>query len=110
MPLTQTYADGYLAALVTVERETRASADIAALGTLPAAWVSRLTILRAYILTCLECQKTPDDTFGAKLSSYRKEYTEALTQARAAQQAAELSANGISLGVGSLFTVALERG
>jgi|GEM_PF-1509878 len=110
MPLTQTYADGYLAALVTVDRETRATADVTALGTFPAAWVTRLVILRAYIIACIECQKSPDDTFSAKLSSYRKEYAEALPQARAAQQAADLAADGVSLGVSSIFTVALERG
>ena len=72
--MSYTYADNYLAPLVTPGREDRAVADVSDLGALPAAWVARLVVLRVYVLTCQECQKAPDDTFAAKLSTYRKEY------------------------------------
>jgi hypothetical protein len=108
MPLSQTYADAYLAPLVTVEREARAAADVADLGTLPAAWVNRLTVLRAYVLTCLESQRTPDDVFAAKLGAYRKEFDAALTQGRQAQAALDATA-GTASGGGSIFSVNLVR-
>ena len=92
MPLINAYLDGYLSPLVTVAREATAIADVAVYGTLPAAWVTRLVILRAYILTCLECQKAPDDTFTAKLAAYRKEFDAMLGLARQAQAAVDAAA------------------
>lgn len=107
MPLTHYYADAYLAPLVTEDREARATADVAELGTLPAAWVTRLVVARAYVLTCLESQRAADDTFSAKLAAYRKEWDSALAQARAAQAAAAAAAGGT--GSGSFYSVPLER-
>ena len=101
------YADAYLARLVTSEREDRATADVAALGALPAAWVARLIPLRVYVLTCLECQQAPDDLFGAKLPAYRREFEATLTGARAAQDLANAAAGTPS--AGSAFTVELFR-
>ena len=109
MPLAHPYTDAYLAPLVTTERETRAAAEVALTGSYPGAWTQRLVILRAYILTCLESQKSPDDTFAAKLSAYRKEYESALPAARAAQAAAEAAAGTAPTGAGSPFSVTLER-
>lgn len=109
MPLINTYADGYLAPLVTEARETQAAADVAQLGTFPAAWVTRLTILRAYIITCLEGMKAPDDVFASKLAAYRKEFDSALPQARAAQQAAEAAAGTAPTGGGGVFVIDLQR-
>lgn len=114
MALTQTYHDAYLSPLMTEDRESRAAAYVADLGALPAAWVSRLTVLRAYIITCEECMRAPDDTFNAKLSSYRREWSDALPLARLAQQAA-LAAGGAPgssapTGGGSFFTIDLIRG
>lgn len=108
MPNLYPYADGYLAPLVTKAREDQAISDVAELGTLPALWVERLTVLRAYIITCLECQKSPDDTFAAKLGSYRKEYGDQLVRARAAQQAVDAAA-GSGSASSSPYTVSLER-
>lgn len=108
MALTYPYTDAYLAPLVTQAREAKALADVADLGTLPDVWVERLAVLRTYIITCLESQKAPDDMFGVKLSAYRKEWTEALAQARAAQIAAEAAA-GTAAGGGSAFSVELVR-
>lgn len=110
MPLAYTYADAYAAPQVTVDRETRAAADVAALGALPAEWVARLTVIRAYVIACIECAKAPDDLWSAKLSAYRKEWESALPQARAAQQqAAANSATGGGRGPTGPFIVALER-
>lgn len=106
MTLTHTYTDAYLASLITPAREARAVADVADLGTLPAAWVARLVVLRAYLIACLESQKAPDDLFTAKLSAYRKEFDSTLAQARAAQSSA---AAGTGSGGGGLFSIRLER-
>ena len=105
---TYTYADAYLAPLISKSLETRAVADVADLGTLPASWVQRLVVLRAYVITCLECNKAPDDTFAAKLSAYRKEYADQLARARAAQDAVNATA-GTGSPSSSPFTVSLER-
>ena len=45
------YFDAYLAPLIdkTPEYETRAAADVAALGTFPAPWPDKLTVLRRII-------------------------------------------------------------
>lgn len=105
MPLAHAYHDAYLAALVTDERETRAAAEVAQLGDFPADWLARLVVLRTYILTCLESQRMADDTFSVKLAAYRKDFDAALPAARAAQDAESPSA-----GMGSVFSIELQRG
>lgn len=110
MPTTYAYADGYLAPLVTQAREDQAKADVSMMGTFPASWVQRLVILRAYIITCTESMKSADDVFSAKLAAYRKDFTETLPQAKAAQAAADQAAGTIPKGGGSVFTVDLQRG
>ena len=84
MPLLNTYADAYLKAQVTEDRETRAAADVAALGTFTGDWPAKLTVLRAYVIACLECQAQPDDLFAQKLKHYRQEFDSALGMANAA--------------------------
>lgn len=106
MPLVQTYADKYLAPLVTVDIETRATEDVADLGTLPAGWVAKLVVLRAYLITCVESQRTPGDTFEAKLAAYRTEWRDTLAGARKAQAAIDQAAGTSS---GSAFSVELFR-
>jgi hypothetical protein len=44
----------------------------------------RLAILRAYILSCPECQSQADGLFAQKLKHYRVEWAATLSQARAA--------------------------
>lgn len=108
-----TYTDAYLVKNVTQAREDRALLEVDAIGTFPAdanQWRERLGVIRAYIITCLDCQSTPEDLFGTKLGHYRKEFTSLLEQAQAAQiaaQSAQNSAAGLP-GVG-LYSVALER-
>lgn len=106
MPLANPYADAYLAPLVTQAREDQAASEIAMLGAFPVEWTQRLTVLRAYVITCTESMKAPDDTFSAKLSAYRREFDAALPQARAAQAAVDA---GTTPGGSSVFSVALER-
>lgn len=103
MPLTYTYTDAYLAPLITDAREARAIAEVAELGALAAPWPARLAVLRAYLITCLESQKSADDLFAAKLSAYRKEFDSALGQARAAQS------NTASGAGGGIFSINLAR-
>jgi len=110
MPTTYTYHDAYLAALVTEDREDRATAEVASFGTFDEPWLGRLIVLRAYIITCIESQKSAEDVFAAKLAAYRKEWTEQLPLARAAAAAAAEAAGGSIVSGASFFTVPLERG
>lgn len=89
MALANTYNDGYLKSHITEERETRAIAEVAEFGTFAVEWTNRLVILRAYIITCLECQAQPDDLFASKLKNYRAEFDSVLAQARADTDDAE---------------------
>lgn len=84
MPLAHTYFDAYLKAQVTEERETRAIAEVLALGSFSPTWTARLVVPRAYIIACLECQAAPDDLFAQKLKHYRGEFDALLVQARTA--------------------------
>lgn len=97
------YADAYLKAQVTDDRELRAAADVAAYGTFGASWLEKLTIIRAYIITCLECQAQPDDLFASKLKHYREEWDVTLASAQAAAE----TDGGSGLAV---FSIPLERG
>lgn len=110
MALRHSYTDAFLAPRVTQAREDQANDEVTQLGTLPEAWVSRLTVLRCYMITCTESMQSNDDTFAAKLASYRKDYDTALPQARAAQAKAEAEAGTPSTGGSSFFTVDLSRG
>jgi len=82
MALTLTYHDSYLTPLLTEEREARALVDVAELGTFPAPWPDKLTVLRAYVLCCLESNANAEDVFSLKLKQYQAEFKEALKQAR----------------------------
>lgn len=104
MPLAYKYDDAYLAPQVTPDREARAVADVAVYGTFPAAWTERLVRARAYVITCQECQRLPDDLFGTKLAQYRREFDSLLPYARTA--AAEVAGDP----TGALFlTIPMER-
>ena len=102
MPLTYTYADAYLKAQVTEDRENRAEADVDAIATFSAEWKQKLSILRAYVITCLECQAQPDDLFAQKLKHYRQEWDATLAAAKAATEDEE----GNAL---PSFSISLER-
>lgn len=110
MALRYPYMDAFLAPRVTQAREDQAFSDVADLGTLPAAWVSRLTVLRTYIITCMENMASSEDAFAAKLAAYRKDYDAAIPQARAAQAVAEANAGLPPTGGSSFFSVDLQRG
>ena len=104
MPLAYIYPDAYLARFCTVDVETRAIANVALLGSFPAAWKERLAIVQAYIIACLENQADAEDLFTAKLKSYRSLLDMLLPQAKAAEAAANNTRTGISL-----FSIPLER-
>lgn len=99
---TLTYTDGYLKTLITDELETRAAADVAELGTFPAPWPDKLTVLRAYILCCLEMGGKGEDVFEFKLKNYQTEFTAALKQARLVAEVPAMALLPLS--------IALERG
>jgi len=88
MALTYTYHDAHLARLITETREADALADVGLIGTFPADWLERLTVLRAYIQTCMESMKSGDDIYSAKLTEYRREWDTTLAHATAAAEAA----------------------
>lgn len=110
MPLKYAYADAALAPRVTQAREDQATEEVTVLGTFPDDWVKRLVVLRTYMITCVECQMSTDDLYAAKLASYRKDFSDALPQARAAQAAAEAVQGKAQRGGASFFTVDLQRG
>lgn len=94
------YKDPYLANLVTPDREERAIADVAALGRFSGDFAERLTVIRAYVITCIECQASPDDLFVQKLKHYQREYDATLVQARASTPKADGSFTFFSIGLG----------
>lgn len=112
MALTYFYPDAYLQPLVTEPREQRAIADVAGqfetTTALPAFWKQRLVILRAYVLTCQECQKAPEDLFSAKLRAYSAEWDKAVPAAIVARDSASAGTGG-TVGGASFVTVSLER-
>jgi hypothetical protein len=61
-----------------------------------------LTVLRAYILCCLESGAEDDDVFNFKLKNYQTEFKEALKQAR---RVAEVPARALLP-----LSIPLERG
>jgi len=105
MSLSYAYSDGYLAPLVTQDREDRAVADVATYGTFTDAWTERLVRLRAYILVCVESTKSAEDLFAVKLSHYSKEFSRELAMARAAATSASSGTTSIA----SLVSIPLER-
>lgn len=100
--LAYAYADAYLRTHINEDREARAIADVGDAYAEP--WKGKLVVLRAYVITALECQAQPDDLFAQKLKHYRAEYDAMLVQAKAATQT---DTGGAGLVV---FSVPLERG
>lgn len=110
MPLIYDYPDAYLHKLLTEDIESRALADVQAIRSdFPALWLGRLTVLRAYIVVCMESVRTADDLFTVKLAQYRKEFGEQLGLARIAADQAAAEGGGETSGAGSLFSIALNR-
>lgn len=111
---TGTYTDKYLAPRVTTAIEERATAYVTALGpfvTDANDWAGRLTTMRVYVETCLDCQATADDVFAQKLTAYRKEFESLLAAAKAASRLKQ-AADGATAGTASagLFTINIDRG
>lgn len=96
------YPDAFLRALCNADREERAQIDVDALGTFSEYWRDKLTILRCYVIACMESQASPDDLFTAKLATYRKEFDATLAQARADTP----NAQGLTL---PMYSIPLER-
>jgi len=110
MATTYTYYDPYLLPLVTEAREARALADVnAQRADFPAAWLERLTRLRAYVIVCQESQQTVDDLFAVKLAQYQKEYDKTLPLAIAAADAVLVDA-GAQAPMRSFVSIELLRG
>jgi transcriptional regulator with PAS, ATPase and Fis domain len=77
-----TYADPYLRAYATPEREERALDDVLLHGTFNEDWLYRLQVLRVYIIICTESLQSADDTFSVKLKQYHTEWKRALDMAK----------------------------
>lgn len=97
--ITDPYRDPYLATLVSPDRAARAAADVGTLGRFPGDFAERLTVIRAYVITCIECQASPDDLFVQKLKHYQREYDATLVQARASTPKADGSFTFFSIGL-----------
>jgi len=85
MALTYTYPDEYLAKRVTEDREQRAIDEVVLTGITDEAYLEKLSILKCYIITSLECNSNPDDIFAQKLKTYSKEYDSVLDTAKSSQ-------------------------
>lgn len=103
MAISLKYTDAYLSRHITQAIETQAFADVDELGIFPSDWRNRLTVVRSYILTCLEKGAQAGDTYEMKLGQYRKEFDFVLAQARRAQAAADATVNV------PIFTIPIER-
>jgi hypothetical protein len=102
------YPDAYLARFCNQDREDRALADVAVMAgsrTFSADYIERLTILQAYVISCLENQAADDDLFTTKLKTYREQLQLVLSQAILDADATAETTGGFSL-----FAVPLERG
>lgn len=99
---TLTYTDAYLKTRVTDSVETRALADVDNIGTFPTEWRSKLAVVRAYIITCLELGGQSDDTYSVKLGQYNREWDFTLGQAKQAANATADEPVG-------LFSIPIER-
>ena len=102
MALQYTYPDEYLKQRVTEDREARAIAYVDTLGITEQADKDKLNIIKAYIITALECSSNDDDNFAAKYKIYSKEFSQELSTIQAKQREA-------SGGSGSLYNVSLGR-
>lgn len=96
------YRDAYLSKFCNLTVETLAADEVDLLGTFAAAWRDKLTVLKAYMMVCLENQAESEDLFSAKYKIYSREFDAVLTQARAASVA-----DGDSLP--TIFAIPLER-
>ena len=103
MAATLTYNDAYLSRFCTEERENRAFAAVDLLGTFTTAWRNDLTVVKCYILACLENQSDPEDLFAAKYKVYSKEFSGLLAQAETASPDDEGN-------YASIYSIELERG
>ena len=103
MAATLTYNNAYLVRFCTEERENRAFDAVDNLGAFTTTWRNELTILKVYILACLENQADPDDLFSAKLKNYKKEFDGMLAQAETASPDDEGNYS-------SIYSIELERG
>jgi len=97
-----TYRDAYLSKFCNLEMETAAYAAVDLLGTFADSWRDALTILKCYILVCVENQADSEDLFTAKLQTYKKEFDGLLAQARTATPDDDGN-------VPAVFSISLER-
>jgi hypothetical protein len=101
-----TYKDKFLAPLVTDDVESRAADDVAVLGSFPETWRERLTVLKSYLVACLDNGKAPGDIFATKYDLYRKEFASTLDRARIAAAQASTDPEAKKSGV---LTFTIER-
>lgn len=74
------YTDEYLD--ISQEQETRAIKEIAQFKFKNEFYIEKLTILKAYIINCLENQTQKDDLYEIKLNHYKNEFSELLSNAK----------------------------
>lgn len=78
------YTDEYLASggVINDEMEQRAIKDIEQYGFTNTFYIEKLTILRTYIICCLENQTRENDLYEIKLKHYKDEFFQILQEAK----------------------------
>ena len=68
------YYDEYLKQNISPHTELRAKSEINYLKLKNELFISKLVVLKAYIICCLENQTSADDLFAVKLKQYKTEF------------------------------------
>ena len=68
------YYDEYLKQNISPHTELRAKSEINYLKLKNEFFISKLVVLKAYIICCLENQTSADDLFAVKLKQYKTEF------------------------------------
>ena len=75
------YYDEYLKQNISPHTELRAKSEINYLKLKNEFFISKLVVLKAYIICCLENQTSADDLFAVKLKQYKAEFEAVLALA-----------------------------
>lgn len=90
------YYDEYLKQNISPHTELRAKTEINYLKLKNEFFISKLVVLKAYIICCLENQTSADDLFAVKLKQYKAEFEAVLALALQDKAQTELSSTFIN--------------
>ncbi|MDA3046707.1 hypothetical protein OFO10_06000 [Campylobacter sp. VBCF_06 NA8] len=107
------YDDEYLAqgGVINDDMESRAIKEINQYALTNPFYIEKLTILKTYIICCIENQTQENDLYDIKLRHYKDEFSEALKEAKIDKLATQAqSQNGDNSAGISAFNCPLARG